>query len=667
VEFAWRLLTENRPKFKAILDNTIFILVPSLNPDGVDIVTKWYRYTLGSKWEGTSPPELYQKYVGHDNNRDWYIFSQAETRLAVSQLHNVWHPQIVYDVHQQGSYASRIFVPPWLDPVDPNIDALIAQECNSIGAGMAADLTAAGKQGVAINAMYDFWNPSRHYQAYHGGLRILSESASANLATPIDVKPDQIQSSALGYNPRERSWNYLEPWKGGRWTLRDIIDDQLIAFESCLYQAAIRREDLLRNFYDVGRRAVARMTPYAFVIPNQQFDPGSAQRMLETLDFGQVEIEKAAEPFDAGGKPYKRGDYVIRMQQPYSGWAKTLLERQDYPDLREYPGGPPKRPYDVTAQTLPMLMGVSVTAVDQPFQAKLQPAKGVFPFAVDKPRPLGVLPGSDVEAWHILAAAWANSPGIFRDPTTGDFYLQPPPGKSMKLIAKPRIGVYKSSVPNMDEGWTRWLLEKFEIPYQGVDSGAFVDRINDRVDVVLFPDQSPATLADGFRAGTMPPQFIGGLGNGASVKEYVNKGGTAVFLNHATDYAIEVFGLKIRNVVKGLSNRDFYSPGSILYSTVDTGNPLGLGLPETVHIWSEGSPAWEVPDGAGTVVARYPVKGVLASGWLLGENYLAGKASVVDVPVGAGHVVLFGMRPQYRAQSYQTLKMLFNSFLVGRY
>jgi hypothetical protein len=187
VELAHRLLAEENPKLRTILDNTIFILVPSLNPDGLDIVTKWYRYTLGSQWEGTSPPQLYHKYLGHDNNRDWYIFSQVETQHTISKLHNVWHPQIVYDVHQQGPYASRMFVPPWMDPVEPNIDPIIVQWCNAIGSGMAADLTAAGKTGVAINAMYDFWTPARHYQAYHGGLRILSESASARIASPITV------------------------------------------------------------------------------------------------------------------------------------------------------------------------------------------------------------------------------------------------------------------------------------------------------------------------------------------------------------------------------------------------------------------------------------------------------------------------------------------------
>src|SRR5437764_582721 len=128
VEFAYRLLTEDKPRFREILENTIFLLAPSLNPDGVDIVTKWYRKTLGTPFEGTSPPQLYHKYVGHDNNRDWYILSQPETRVVVGKLHNVWHPEIVYDVHQMGPNAARLFVPPWLDPTEPNIDAILMQE-----------------------------------------------------------------------------------------------------------------------------------------------------------------------------------------------------------------------------------------------------------------------------------------------------------------------------------------------------------------------------------------------------------------------------------------------------------------------------------------------------------------------------------------------------------
>ena len=662
IEFVYKLITDDDPKFKAILDNTIFILVPSQNPDGVDIVTQWYRRSLGSKWEGTSPPELYHKYVGHDNNRDWYIFSQPETRHTISQIHNVWHPQVVYDVHQQGAYASRMFVPPWMDPVEPNIDPIITQLCNAVGMQMAADLTAAGKTGVAVNAMYDFWTPARHYQAYHAGLRILSESASAQLATPITVRPEQISGNALGYDPRKSSWNHLEPWKGGEWKLRDIIDYQFIAFKSLLYQAAVKREDMLRAFYEVGVRAVARKTPYAFVIPLNQFNPGGAEKLLDTLTFGQVEVDISDDDFQAGGKTYPKGSYVVRMQQPYGSWAKALLERQEYPDLRLYPGGPPKRPYDVTAHTLPLLMGVEVATIPVSFSAKLRTVKN---FSLPRAGGGAFLPAADVTSWKALTGALATSPGAFRDTATGNFAFTQ--GADRKYFERPRIGIYKSHVPSMDEGWTRWILEQFGFQYASPDNGEINGDELQRLDVIIFPDQNEATIVNGYPQGAMPQQYMGGIGSSgdANLKKFVTNGGTLVFLNHSTDYAVNHLGLNVKNVVRGLSNREFYSPGSILNSSiVDPKHPLAFGMQPNIFIWSEGSPAWEVPEGSGRVVARYPDAKVLASGWLLGEKHIAGKASVVDVPLGKGHVVLFGMRPQYRAQSYETLKMLFNAFLL---
>jgi hypothetical protein len=666
IEFAYRLITEDRPKFRSILQNTIFILVPSQNPDGVDIVTQWYRKMLGTPFEGTSPPQLYHKYVGHDNNRDWYIFSQIETRLAVSRLHNVWHPQIVYDVHQQGAYASRMFVPPWLDPVDPNIDPIIAQLCNEVGSGMAADLTASGKTGVVVNALYDFWNPSRHYQAYHGGLRILSESASARLATPIQVRPEEIRSEGLGYNPRERSWNYLEPWLGGEWHQRDIVEYQLIAFESCLYQAAIRREDLLRSFYSVGKRAIERKVPLSFVVRPNQVDPGATAKMLETLQFGQVEIEQAAAPFTADGRQYDAGSYVIRMQQPYSSFAKTLLERQEYPDLRLYPGGPPKRPYDVTAQTLPLLMGVAVDTIAKSISAPLTRVDGFRSETTESLR------ASNVYSWRAVNAAWVRGGKVWRNPQTGDFALQA--GTGLKPLKQPRIGLYKSYVPSMDEGWTRWLFEQFGFTYTSLlNRDIQAGNLHERFDVIVFPEQrsegpggSSAVIHSGYRPGTMPEEYVGGVGDSGAdaLKKFLAQGGTLVFLNEASGYAIEHLGVPVKNVLHGVPPREFYSPGSLLNVRLD-GGPLTLGLPKNIAVWSEGSPAFDSADGARIrPVAVYPATGVLASGWLLGEKHIVNRAALVDVPVGAGRAVLFGMRPQYRGQSYQTFKLFFNSLVL---
>ena len=645
VEFAYRLLTEDKPHFRAILQNTILLLVPSLNPDGVDIVTRWYRRTLGTPFEGTSPPELYQRYVGHDNNRDWYVFTQPETRLAVAKLHNVWHPQIVYDVHQQGQYASRIFVPPWLDPIEPNVDAILAQEMNMIGTAMAADLTAAGKKGVAIHAAYDFWSPARHYQAFHGGLRILTESASARLATPVTIRREQLDRNALGYDAQQRSWNHLEPWEGGEWHLRDIIDYQLVAFESCLYQAAIHREDLLRNFYRVGQRAIARTEPAAFLIPARQRDPGAARKLFETLDFGGVEIGRAAD-----------GSHVISMTQPYSSFAKALLERQNYPDMRQYPGGPPVRPYDVTAHTLPLLMGVDVVALDKPWAGVITREH----FSGDgHPENFSA---ADTDAWLTINRVWKSGGAVWRDPVSGDFAVSQK-GPAWKQLRRPRIGLYKSFIPNIDEGWTRWLLEQFEFAYTNVgNKDVQSGDLRQRFDVLVFPDQPLQELISGYSKGAMPPEFIGGLGDAGAeaLREFASRGGTLVFLNRATAYATQVFGVKAKNVLDGVSNHDFYAPGSLLNVTLESGSALTLGLPREIAIWSEQSPAWETSAGA---IARYPDTQILASGWLLGEKLLAGRAALVDTRLGNGHVILFGMRPQYRGQSYQAFKLFFNALL----
>ncbi|MBV9676015.1 MAG: peptidase M14 [Acidobacteriaceae bacterium] len=645
VEFAYKMLTDKSPRFEAIRENTILILVPSLNPDGVDIVTRWYRKTLNTPYEGTQPPELWHHYTGHDNNRDWYIFSQPETRNTIGGIQNVWHPEIVYDVHQQGANASRIFVPPWLDPVEPNVDAILAQEMNMIGTSMATDLTSAGKTGVAIHAAYDFWTPSRHYQAFHGGLRILTESASAKLATPITMKFDELDTHPLGYNAQERSWNYLEPWKGGTWRLRDIIDYQQIAFESCLYNAAIHREDMLRNFYKVGQRAVTRKTPYAFVVPAQQRDPGATRRMLETLAYGLVEIGKAP-----------NGDHVIVMQQPYSSWAKALLERQSYPDERLYPGGPPKRPYDTTAETLPLLFGVEVKTVDTPVAGPL--TKESIPF--DAPAP-AVYSAADTDSWNTVTALWKAGKPVWRNEQTGDF-SQTKEAPGWKQIPAPRIALYKSWMAAMDEGWTRWLLEKFGFAYVNVTNKDLqAGGLKGKYDVIIFPDQTARSIMNGYAKGAMPEEYTGGVGeNGvAMLRQFADAGGTVLCFNHASSFCISNLGAQAKEVEK----TGFYSPGSLLNAKLDVSSPLTRGLPEQIAIWSEQSPAFTSEQAS---VATYPANDILASGWLLGANLIANKSAIVDSKAGEGHIILYGMRPQYRAQSYQAFKLFFNALIAYR-
>ena len=636
VEFAYQLITQHKPRFQAILANDIVLLAPSINPDGVDIVTQWYRRTLGTPFEGTSPPELYQKYIGHDNNRDWYIFSQLETRAVVSELQNKWHPEIVYDLHQQETTGSRLFLPPWLDPIEPNVDPILAQGMNMVGTSMASDLTAAGFKGISIHSTYDFWSPSRAYQAFHGGLRILSESASAKLATPIEVPFEQLDRKALGYDAQQRSWNFLEPWQGGRWALRDIIDYQEAAFESCLYQAAIHREEMLRAFYQVGRNAVNRSSPVAFRIPAEQRDPGATRRLVETLRMGEVEVTKQP----AGG-------YVISMNQPYSNYAKALLERQHYPDIREYPGGPPRKPYDVTAHTLPLLFGVAVEGVSE-WKAAV---KSSLAWAA-----------SDTDSWLAINKTWSSGGRVWRNLKSGDFDNHAGGAEEVE-IKRPRIALYRSWKPSIDEGWTRWLFEQFGFAYQRVTNEEMEKPgLAGRFDVVVFPDQPAGDLEKGFEKGTMPDEFTGGISERGlgEIRRFVESGGTGIFLNRSAAYALRHLSVSAKDVTDNIPSTQFYSPGSLLNVELDLNHPLTRGLPRNITIWSEQSPAWA--EGAGSV-ARYPERDILASGWLLGDALIANKAALLDIMLGKGHVVLFGMRPQYRGQSYLTFKLFFNALL----
>src|SRR5881392_1492899 len=371
---AYRLASDTTAATRTILDNVILLLVPSLNPDGVSIVTRWYNRTLGTPAEGTDPPELYHHYTGHDNNRDWYAFTQVETQLTVDSLYNLWHPQIVHDIHQMETNGARLFLPPYLDPVEPNVDPLLIDGVNALGSAMAWELAGQGKTGISINSTYDAWTPARAYQHYHGGVRILSETASANLASPIEIPFDHLQARERGYNPRERSWNFTNPWRGGRWSLRDIVSYQADGAYALLLHAARDRERWLANFLNVETHAVRGWWewPYAYVIPARQ-DSVALSAMLSILRRGGVEIRTATQSFSLQGQRHSAGTYVIVLRQPYAAFAKSLLEPQRYPDRRLYPGGPPEKPYDVTAHTLPLLLGVNAIVATDSLRVPLSP------------------------------------------------------------------------------------------------------------------------------------------------------------------------------------------------------------------------------------------------------------------------------------------------------
>lgn len=625
--YAHKLASENTPEILEILDNTVLLLVPSLNPDGVTIVSRWYNQNLGTPAETTGPPELYHWYVGHDNNRDWYAFTQVETQLTIDSLHNYWHPQIIHDIHQQGQRGSRFFVPPFLDPVEPNVDPLIVQGFNTLGTFMAWELTGQGKTGVVNNATYDGWTPARAYQHHHAGVRVLSETASAALATPIELSFEDL-TPGRNFDAQTSSVNFADPWPGGEWGLDDIVNYQSSGALALLRHAARNRDTWLSNFYEISKRATEGWNewPHALVIPADQENQIGLNTMLGILHRGQVEIRRAEAPFADNGMSFDAGTYVVVLQQPYASFAKALLERQEYPDLRLYPGGPPRAPYDVTAHTLPLLMGVDVYEAPSYLDAELSAP-------ITPPPPKNQYAG-------------LSNPGV--EAGTG------------------RVGLYKSYRASMDEGWTRWIFDTWNVPYTSlVDSVVQAGSLNDRFDAIVIPDMSPNAITSGL-PDVYPEPYPGGIGTAGvqALKSFVENGGTLVTFNDASLFAIETFNLPIRDAVADMDAQEFYAPGTLFAVELDTNNPLTRNMPETTAAWFQRSPAFDVtPSTDLRVVARYPSNPdeVLLSGWVLHPERIAGKAAMVEADVGRGRVVLFGFRPQYRAQSIATYPLFFNA------
>ncbi len=632
---AHRLASSNEPEIKKILDQAIIVMVPSLNPDGVDIVKNWYDKTIGTKFEGTSPPELYQKYVGHDNNRDWYAFTQVETQLTVEKIHNVYHPQIVHDIHQQGTNAARFFIPPYEPPVEPNVPKEIIEGYTEIGNYIAKEMRGKDFAGITNNTTYDAWTPARAYSHYHGGVRILSETASANLASPIEIKFEDLRGRR-GFDAKKESENFGPVWNGGKWGMRDITDYMTTGAFYLMKHAADNREAWLKRFYKIGKDATrprkdGELFAYVFPLGDVSTNDSSderfrRQKLLKILERGGVEIEYA-QAFQLGKTKYLRNTGIVRMDQPYGNFAKTLLEYQNYPNLKDEKGDPVP-PYDVTAHTLSSLMSVKVDAI-----------KGLFKYKTFDGTGYGG--GTDC--------------GCGRGPDS--FILQ---------------GVYRSEIPSMDEGWTRWIIEKNSelrrccTGYPSITNSEINSEKLKKLSSIVFPDQSSQQILNGYEDGKMPKEYTGGLkGKGVeNLKRFVEDGGTLVFLNRSSDFAIEQFDLPVKNILKGLKDKDFYIPGSILRTELDTLHPIAKGMPEKSIAWFEDSPAFEVLDNSRVkVIAKYPEDPdeILLSGWALGKEKIAGKAALVEVKMGRGKIVLFGFRPQYRGQSLATFPLLFNA------
>ena len=726
VELVHRLATENSPQVKKILDNVIFVLVPCLNPDGEIMVTDWFNKNVGTPFERSQIPYLYHPYVGHDNNRDMYMFTQKESQLTAKLLWHDWFPSVWLDEHQQGSNGARIFVMPATDPINPNVHPLIYRWNGILGQSQAAALEAAGKDGIIYNSTYtNFWEGAMAWSGWwHNEIGLLTEVASVNVAAPIDQQRASGSAQAGGrgaqgagggrgggrgdgggvlppptdITPRTE---YPRPWMGGHWTLRDIVDYEMIATMALLDTVADRREALLQQIYEVNRATVEggrTGDPAAIVIPvATQHDPLEAAHLVDKLQMGGVDVYRAETAFEADGRSYPAGTFVIPMSQVFARYAKDMLEKQTYPEVRRSPTSPPEPPYDVTAWSLGMLLDVEHVMVHKPLDAGVKLTKLDAAPKLDGhvtgagPRFVFDYRGADAavainrllkDGAHVSISSdkvWiAGAPKKTLDAIASDVGLQiatttaAVPGSAVAVKA-PRIGMYSPwTGGNMDEGWTRWTLEQYAFTNTTLHNADIrAGKLRDRFDVIILPDQAPRQMIDGASGAQIRPEYRGGIGDEGveALHDFVAHGGTLVALGAASDLAIERFGVPLKDVKNGLSRDQHFAPGTILNVEVDTTNPIAYGMDPRSFGFYNNSPFFSLLEGFSSqklsVVARYPNADVVASGWLKGEDLMAGRAAVVSVDMNPGRIILFGLRPQHRAQTHATFPMLFNALYLA--
>ncbi len=711
-ELAYDLVTKDTPQIRDILDRTIILLAPSHNPDGNIMVVDWYNKNVGTPFENAPMPWLYHKYVGHDNNRDWFMLNLQETRVVSQFYFREWFPQMLYDIHQMGRNGARLFVPPFLDPMNPNVHPLVWRENNLIGTNMYRALEEDGRTGVADSISYTSWwqGTSLMQPWWHNMASVLTEGASVNVASPVLQKVEELTGNRPGLLEYKLAKNFTHPWPGGWWRLRDLVEYEYDAAMSFLDTASKYHDNFLRNFYTMGRDAIEKgktESPFAFVVPANQHDPNAAVKMLNILMWQGAEVHQATADFTADGVTYPKGSWVLLLSQPFRPFVKDIMETQVYPDMRWFPGGPPIPPYDVAGYTLPMQMGVTSVTVAKPFEAsltsiqkaELPPAKvdgagatyiighetndsliavnrllkgGADVFWSEQAFTAG---GQNYPAGTIVVSGkgpvQAQVAAVAKDLSLPVRAVPGVTGSGYKL--KPiRVALYNPWGGSMDEGWCRWLLEQYEFPFTEVRNADIkAGSLKSKFDVVLLADQAMDGIIKGIDASRIPAEYAGGIGDQGVValKEFVNAGGTLVTVGASGALPIKQFGLPVRDTLEGVKEDVFFCPGSILAIDVDANHPAAFGMEARANAFFVRNSAYEITPSFGQnqprIIVKYAEKDVLKSGWILGEKLLNNKAAVVDVPVGKGHVVLLGFKAQQRAEPHGTFKLLFNSLYFG--
>ncbi len=690
MQLAYLLATSSDEPWVSARRDLVVVLMPSANPDGLDHVSDWYAKIVGTPYEDAGLTKLYQQYAGHDNNRDWFMLSLAETRLVSRLLYEEWRPQVYWDVHQQGSRQERFFVPPFRDPLNPNLDAGVITAINLLGTRGQLDLTREGKTGVATGGTYDMWwnGGNRNVPVRHGIVGLLTEAASARLASPIFLPRSDLRAPD-GKGEYAASNAFPAPWPGGWWRIGDIVAYEVGFARSLFAGLARERRFYLENRLEIARRTLRRgqdSTPRAWILPSDQADVAAVERLCSALLATGVECEVTGAAVTADGRTWPAGSILIRRAQPYGGHVQDLFDLQRYPEGAE-------APYDVAGWTLPLLLGVHcVECVEAPSatttrHARVDELVAAFAGPSAKRDDGPIFDTRDGRGWknafaaskagRSLAFGWKNEDaGLLASCEPGDASKHFVEG--FEIPSKLRIGLYSPWFGDMDEGWMRWVFDEFGVPYTTVRNEALrAGDLGRDFDVILLPGTSADQLLNGRAEGSVFPDYAEGLGTaGASaIEAFVRGGGTLVAVGNSARFAVDQLLLPVTDATTDPESKGFSCPGSVLRAVPETGERFTAGLPDSLAIFGSRPEAWRpMKDkeretiGASPaqidVLLRYAPSQTLLSGWIKNPAAIANQPAWLRIRHGAGQVHLFGFRPQYRSWSQQAFQLLFRALLL---
>ncbi|WP_292051127.1 MULTISPECIES: M14 family metallopeptidase [unclassified Brevundimonas] len=762
IHVLYRLLTGQDAETLRTLDDTI-LLFGHANPDGLQLVADWYmRKEDPQERSFRDIPVLYQKYTGHDNNRDSYMVSQAETANIARVHYREWFPQIVYNQHQTGPRGMVVYIPPFRDPYNYNLDGLVMNMTSELGTTMHSRLVAEGKGGSGSNSVgaYSTWHNGmvRSTPYYHNAIGILTELIGGPTPEDIALIPDvQLARNDIPL-----------PMVPRRWHLRDSIDYQWSMNRAIIDYASRNKERLLFNIWRMGQNAIERgstdtwqMTPTlvealkaagnnaravdpslmdtvvrtaenrmprGYIInPQTQRDLPTTVAFLNTLIKNGVDVEVAERPFTVNGTRYPAGSYVVKTAQAYRPHVLDMFEPQDHPHNTEYPGGPPKLPYDVAGYTLAFQMGVNFDRIQDGFEAPTVKAEDVLApppgrvigngragfvigheennsfILTNRLLAAGIQPewieqsvranGETLGAGAIWVPASEQAAAIIREavgPLGIDAHAvsRRPAGEGMAL--KPvRVGLVDRYGGVMSSGWTRFLLERYEFPFEVVYPQALdTEDLNAKYDVLVFTDTvAPALDHPAYRQTTawpqpkpetIPAEMRGWLGEVTAettvprIAEFARKGGTVVTIGNSNRLA-HLLGAPIEPAlvktegerVRPLPNTEFFLPGSILSAKVEAVSPLAYGMPERADVFFNNGQTFRVTGEGARTVVRFDSDAPLRSGWAHNQEILKDTSAVVEADLGEGKLFAYGAEVIQRAQPHGTFRLFFNGLLYG--